>query len=120
MPSTNKPVRGEVWHINFAPSVGAEIQKIRPAIVMNMAGIGRLPLHVVVPITNWRSEYARFAWFVHLNPTLSNGLTKKSGADGFQVKSVSDARFVDKIGALTAEEMAAIAEAVAVVVGFTP
>ncbi len=35
------PRRGDVWLIDFDPSVGAEIQKIRPAVVISMDNIGR-------------------------------------------------------------------------------
>ena len=38
----DKPIRGEIWEVNFNPSVGAEIQKTRPAVVMNVPEIGRL------------------------------------------------------------------------------
>jgi mRNA interferase MazF len=47
------PKRSEVWLVNFDPSVGAEIRKTRPAVVTNIAGIGRLPLQIVVPLTDW-------------------------------------------------------------------
>ena len=113
----NNPLRGEVWRINFAPSIGAEIQKIRPAVVMNIATVGRLPLFIVVPITNWRDDYEKFVWFTPLAPAVSNGLEKMSGADAFQVKSVSEARFISRLGALTTEQMEEIAYAVALCVG---
>ena len=29
------PLRGEVWLVSFDPSVGGEIQKTRPAVVLN-------------------------------------------------------------------------------------
>lgn len=117
MPSTNRSLRGEVWEVNFAPSVGAEIQKIRPAVVMNVTGVGRLPLSIVVPITNWRTEYEELAWFVPLSPSKANGLSKASGADAFQVKSVSLNRFVQRIGALNAGQIEDITDAIAVCVG---
>lgn len=34
--------RGEVWLINLDPTVGAEIQKTRPAIIVNDDGVGVL------------------------------------------------------------------------------
>jgi mRNA interferase MazF len=54
MIQTKVPSRGEVWDIRFDPSVGAEIQKIRPAVVISLDSIGRLPLRIVVPITEWK------------------------------------------------------------------
>ena len=38
------PLRGEVWNVRFDPSVGAEIKKIRPAVVLSEDAIGKLPL----------------------------------------------------------------------------
>jgi mRNA-degrading endonuclease toxin of MazEF toxin-antitoxin module len=47
------PKRGEIWLVNLDPTVGAEIQKTRPAIVISSDYIGKLPLKLVVPITDW-------------------------------------------------------------------
>lgn len=115
----NKPIRGEVWRVQFDPLLGAEIQKTRPAVVMNTADVGMLPLCIVVPLTDWKLIFARATWFVRLFPSLANGLSKESGADTFQVKSVSQERFAAKLGVLTPEEMERIAEAIAFCVGFT-
>jgi mRNA interferase MazF len=49
--------RGEVWRINLDPTVGAEIRKTRPVIIINDDEIGILPLKVVVPITDWKDRY---------------------------------------------------------------
>jgi mRNA interferase MazF len=52
-----------------------------------------------------------------LVPTPTNGLAKESGADAFQVKSVSETRFLDRLGELTADELDDIANAIAICVG---
>jgi mRNA interferase MazF len=96
--SLPQPRRGEVWLIDFDPSVGAEIAKVRPAVVISQNTVGRLPLRMVVPITDWKPSYQGYAWFVFLPPDGSNGLTKDSGADTFQTKSISLRRFVRSIG----------------------
>src|SRR5262245_59964277 len=111
------PVRGEVWWIRFDPATGDEIKKVRTAVVISENAIGRLRLKIVVPITEWKPRYANYPWFVYLAPTPTNGLTKDSGADAFQVKSVSETRFLDRLGELTAGQPDDIANAVAVCVG---
>lgn len=120
MTSTRRPLRGEIWSVEFDPSVGAEIRKARPAVVMNVAGVGRLPLCIVVPVTDWKPPYSRASWMVHLAPTADNGLTKPSAADAFQVKSVAEGRFLHRMGRLTSDQMDAIAEAIALCVGYSP
>ena len=118
MLSANRPQRGEVWQVQFDPSVGAEIRKTRPAVVMNAASVGRLALCIVVPITDWKPIYAAASWFVHLMPSSANGLQKESGADTFQVKSVSEDRFVQRIGTLPQQQVDTIAKAISICVGY--
>jgi mRNA interferase MazF len=111
------PNRGEVGEISFDPSVGAEIQKIRPAMVISEPGIGKLPLRMVVPITDWKDWYLDYPWFVHLPHTDLNGLNKESGADAFQLKSVSLNRFSILKGNLLDSQLDGIASAIAICVG---
>ena len=45
-------LRGEVWLLNLDPTVGAEIRKTRPAIIVNDDAIGILPLKVVAQVSS--------------------------------------------------------------------
>ncbi len=117
MTTNPTPVRGEVWRIRFDPAEGDEIKKVRTAVVISENAIGRLKLKIVVPITEWKPRYANYPWFVHLAPTPTNGLTKDSGADAFQVKSVSETRFLNRLGELTANQLDDVANAIAICVG---
>ena len=111
------PVRGEGWRISFDPAEGDDIKKVRTAVVVSRNSVGRLRLKIVVPITEWKTRYANYHWFVFLPPTPANGLTKDSGADAFQVKSVSETRFLDRLGELTPAQLDDIANAIAICVG---
>ncbi|MCD4746441.1 MAG: type II toxin-antitoxin system PemK/MazF family toxin [Bacteroidales bacterium] len=90
--------QGEIWLINLDPTVGAEIKKTRPAIIVNNNLMGRLPLKIIVPITDWKDQYGIAPWMVKINPNEQNKLCKISSADCFQVRSLSQQRFVKKIG----------------------
>lgn len=90
-------LRGEVWRINLDPTVGAEIRKTRPVIIVNDDEIGILPLKVVVPITDWKDRYKDVVWMTKITPSGENGLSKTSSADTFQVRSVSQERFVERL-----------------------
>jgi mRNA interferase MazF len=117
MSTTRNPRRGEIWLVNFEPAFGAEIRKIRPAVVVGLDNLARLPLRVIVLLTEGKAAYAQYSWFVHVPMSTSNGLSKDSGADAFQVKSVSETRFANLLGNVTATELDDIARAVALVVG---
>jgi mRNA interferase MazF len=107
--------RGEVWLINLDPTVGAEIKKTRPAVIVNDDAVGILPLKVIVPITEWKDRYAVAPWLVRLEPNAENGLDKPSAADAFQVRSVAQERFVRRLGKLSDTAMQEITRALAVV-----
>jgi len=95
--------QSEVWLINLDPTTGAEIKKTRPAIIVNDDALGKLPLKVIVPVTDWKSKYEIAPWMVKINPSRANGLNKVSCADCFQVRSVSEKRFVKKTGSISNE-----------------
>jgi mRNA interferase MazF len=93
--------QNEVWLINLDPTVGAEIKKTSPAIIVSDNSLGKLPLRVIVPITDWKEKYEFAPWMIKITPDLLNGLTKDSSADCFQVRSVSQNRFIRKLGYIT-------------------
>lgn len=94
---------GEVLIVNFTPSVGDEITKSRPAIVIEPDDITGLKLRVVVPLTD-ASKFVR-NWHVKIKPDNMNNLTKESIADIFQLKSASTQRFIKKIGIISDEDL---------------
>jgi len=107
--------RGEVWLINLDPTIGTEIRKKRPCVIVNSDSIGKLPLKVVVPLTEWNDRYSGADWLVPILKSTTNGLTKKTAADTFQVRSLSDERFIKKLGVLTQDDMKRIGEGLKVV-----
>ena len=112
--------RSEVWLINLDPTVGAEIRKTRPAVIVNDDAVGILPLRVIVPVTEWKERYAVAPWMVRLEPDAENGLDKPSTADAFQVRSVAQERFVRRLGKLSDAAMHEITNALTVVLSIEP
>ena len=89
--------QSEVWLVNLDPTIGSEIQKKRPAVIVNDDALGKLPLKIVVPLTDWKEPYTQAPWTVKISPDAQNGLSKDSAADCFQIRSVSEERLI-KIG----------------------
>lgn len=107
--------RGEIWLVNLDPTVGAEIRKTRPVVIVSNDAVGVLPLKVIVPITDWKDRYAIADWMVKIAPDDENNLDKESAADTFQVRSIAKERFVRKTGKLTNEVLQKIVSALAIV-----
>jgi mRNA interferase MazF len=70
--------RGEVWLLNLDPTIGAEIRKTRPAVIVSDDSIGLLPLKVIVPL-DWKDHYSVAPWMVRLDPDFQNKLRKPNG-----------------------------------------
>jgi mRNA interferase MazF len=95
--------QGEVWLINLDPTIGSEIKKTRPAIIVNDNSLGKLPLKIIVPVTDWKDRYDIAPWMIKIEAGDKNGLIKVSSADCFQVRSVSHERFIKQIGKVSDE-----------------
>lgn len=109
--------RGEIWLINLDPTVGAEIKKSRPAVIVNVDEVGILPLRIIAPISTWKDHYAQAPWLLKIEPTEQNGLERQSAADAFQVRSVSIERFIRRIGEVDAQTLSTILDAFKIVLG---
>ena len=90
--------RGEVWEVNLDPTIGAEIKKVRPCVIVSRDALARLPLKIIVPLTAWKEAFKDAPWHVLVEPTSENGLSKKSSADTYQVRSISEKRLVNRLG----------------------
>ncbi|HLG35919.1 MAG TPA: type II toxin-antitoxin system PemK/MazF family toxin [Bacteroidia bacterium] len=107
--------RGEIWLLNLDPTLGAEIKKTRPAVIVNHDHLGKLPLKIIVPLTDWKERYAIAPWMIKIIPAPQNGLSKNSAADCFQVRSVSETRFVKRLGKIRQEQLDEISQALSLV-----
>ena len=93
--------QGEIWEIDLNPTLGAEIKKKRPVVIINDDAIGILPLKVIVPVTEWKDRFQGALWLVRIEPDDENNLVKPSALDAFQIRSVSTKRFLRKIGSVS-------------------
>lgn len=113
--STKTMLRGQIWLYSADPSIGDEIGKTRPCIIVSSDEIGVLRLKVIVPLTGWNPTFAQVPWMVKLEPTTKNRLSKLSTADTFQIRSVSQQRLIKQVGTLDDATMQEISQALAIV-----
>ncbi len=60
--------QGEIWLVSLNPTVGSEIKKTRPAIIVNDNTLGKLPLKIIVPLTDWKERYSIAPWMIKVVP----------------------------------------------------
>jgi len=98
--------RSEVWWVNFDPSIGGEIKKKRPAVIISNNASNKFLNRVqVVPLSGKTERlYASEAAVVF------EGKESKAMAD--QLATISKARLFRRAGVLSSEDMHKVEEAV--------
>jgi len=105
--------RGEVWWVNFDPSIGGEIRKKRPAVILSNDSSNKYLNRVqVVPCTSRVDVLYPSEAYVQIK-----GKQSKAMAD--QIATVSKTRLSGHIGRLSREDLHKVEQAVLVQLGLS-
>lgn len=99
-------LRGEVWWVDFNPSIGGEAQKVRPAVIMSNDASNKAMNRVqVVPVTSNTSKCFPCEAYIEIEGKLS-----KAMAD--QISTVSKLRLKNKIGRISEQNILEVERAI--------
>lgn len=105
--------RGEVWWVEFDPSIGSEIKKRRPAVIVsNDIANKHLARVVVVPLTTNTGR-------VYPAEAVVNVTGKSSKAMADQIMAADKTRLAKKLDTLSSTDLAAVEGAIKVHLGFS-
>lgn len=100
--------RGEIWLVNFDPTIGSEIRKTRPAVILSGQPFNRLRRTLVVVPVSSAHDQTEFPLLIAIR---SGGRAAVAVVD--QVKAAAKERFIRKLGVASANEMEQISDALA-------
>ncbi len=107
--------RGQIWLVNLDPTVGAEIQKTRPALIISNDLNNQYSLTVtVIPISDKGEKVYPIEVLLSSKAT---GLIKPSKARCQQIRTVDKSRLIKQLGAATEEELKAVNNALCIHLG---
>lgn len=110
------PKRGDIYLVNFDPTVGAEIRKTRPALVIqNDMGNKYSPITIVAAITS-RFEEPPYPTDVIVEPEES-GLSLRSAVVLNQIRSIDRQRLVKRLGHAGSKTMDRVDQAIQISLG---
>ena len=92
--------RGDVWLVRLNPTVGSELRKTRPCVVVSPDGLSHLPVHVIVPLTGG-SAPSRFRPEIRFAGRVGRLLPD-------QMRSIDRSRMLRKIGELAPADRTAL------------
>ena len=108
--------RGEIWLVNLDPTIGHEIKKSRPAIIVqNDLGNKYSPITIVAPVTSQNTQKI-YPIEVLLSSKIS-GLDKESKVLLNQIRAVDKKRLIKKLGKLDEEAVAQVDDAIRISLG---
>ncbi len=109
--------RGEIYRVSFDPTVGHEIKKTRPALVIqNDIGNRYSPVTIVAAITSKVSPVP-YPVEVVIEPTRTNGLGVRSAIRLDPIRTVDRQRLIQRLGQIDRKIMAKVDEAIRISLG---
>jgi mRNA interferase MazF len=115
-PRITYPRRGEVYLVTFDPTVGSEIQRTRPAlIIQNDIANRNSPITIVTAITS-QFEESLYPTEVRIAPP-EGGLTTASVVLLNQMRSIDSRRLVRRLGRVSAATMERVNRAIQLSLG---
>ena len=99
---------GEVWWVNFAPSVGGEIKKKRPAVIVSNNAANQFLNRVqVIPLTSSVDKLYPSESYITFRG-------KKAKAMADQLTTVSKKRLIDQAGTVSKSDLEGIKRAISI------
>jgi mRNA interferase MazF len=111
-----RPRRGEVYLVNFDPTLGAEIQKTRPALIVQNDLANRHSAITIVAAITSQFDQPLYPTEVLVSPP-EGGLRMDSVALLNQIRSIDKQRLVRRLGTLKPETMHRVDHAIIISMG---
>ncbi len=104
--------RGEIWQVNLDPTIGHEIKKTRPAlIIQNDIGNKYSPITIIAPLTSQKTQKVYpVEVLIRIRDVDAKVLLN-------HIRAIDKERLVKKIGSISKEQLFQVGEAIKISLG---
>jgi mRNA interferase MazF len=96
---------GSIWLVNFDPSIGTEIRKTRPAMIISGTIFNQRRKVTVLPITSSTPDSRMLPIVVSIDPNQTNGLNTDSFIVCIDPMTFDKQRLVKQLGVLNTDKI---------------
>ena len=96
---------GSIWLVNFDPSIGTEIRKTRPAMIISGTLFNQRRKVTVLPIISSSPDRRMLPIVVEISPDQTNGLNTDSFISCIDPMTFDKQRLVKQLGRLSVEKI---------------
>ncbi|WP_192843612.1 type II toxin-antitoxin system PemK/MazF family toxin [Leptolyngbya sp. NIES-2104] len=111
---------GSIWLIRFDPSIGSEIQKTRPGIIVSATAFNQRSRVTVLPITSTTPKAKMLPVMIAIAPSETNGLDVESYAVCIDPATFDKKRLVKRLGQIEIEQIQQIKQILATYLDLEP
>jgi len=113
--TVSEPSRGEVWDLNFDPTIGHEQAGARPALILSADPFNEGPAELVVAVPITRTD-RKVRWHVAVKPP-QGGLVAESFIQCENIRSVSKRRLKRRRGRVSEETLQQVEDRLRILLG---
>lgn len=122
------PKRGEIWFIdpdfvypdmdtpNPDRTIGEEITKERPVVVISSDAFQNQAVRIVIPFTSWQDHFADLDFHYRVDADGVNRLSNDSSLNVLQTRCISTLRFEGYVGRLAQEQLSEVLDLLGLII----
>lgn len=112
-----RPKRGDIYRVNFDPTLGAEIRKTRPALILQNDVANKFSPVTIVAAISSRFDEPLYPTEVLISAKARTGLAVDSVVLLNQIRTVDKKRLAQRLGRLSSAKMGEVDQALRISVG---
>lgn len=107
----------DIYEVDLSQANSNKVIKKGLCVILSNNEMKSLPLKIIAPIIKYKDSYNGILWLIKIDPDDVNNIKSTCAIDIFQLRSISEKRFVKKIGEISDDDFKKCIKAINLVFG---